>query len=125
MALIYSYKLKMERLDIVAGGVLPVTDTSLHVCMKHGVRWLCIKGDALLVVKEVLGAWRSKNPTLRDMCVKIEGLLKKFEAWSIKHVEQSLNTDAHDAPQGMIGELYVVKAILPLYQGCESLALEE
>ena len=37
----------------------------------------------------------------------------------------SLNIEAHDAAQGMIGELYVVKAILPLYQGRESLALEK
>ena len=27
--------------------------------------------------------------------------------------------------QGIIGELYVVKAILPLYQGREGLAVEE
>ena len=100
-------------------------EAGLHICIKHGVRRLSIKGDALLVVKQVLGAWRSKNPTLRDMCVKIKGLLKKFEAWSIRHVERSLNTEAHDAAQGMIGELYVVKAILPLYQGREGLALEE
>ena len=77
------------------------------------------------MVKQVLGAWKSKNPTLQDMCIKIKGLLKKFEAWSIRHVERSLNTEAHDAAQGMIGELYVVKAILPLYQGREGLALEE
>ena len=90
-------------------------EASLHICIKHGVKRLCIKGDSLLVVKQVLGAWRSKNPTLQDMCVKIKGLLKKFEAWSIRHVERSLNTKPHDAAQGMIGELYVVKAILPLY----------
>ena len=39
-------------------------EEDLHICIKHGVRRLCIKGDALLVVKQVLGAWRSKNPTL-------------------------------------------------------------
>ena len=78
-----------------------------------------------MVVKQVVGAWKSKNPTLRDMCFKIKGLLKRFEAWSIWHVERSLNTKAHDAAQGMIGELYVVKAILPFYQGREGLALEE
>ena len=91
-------------------------EASLHVCIKHGLRQLRIKGDALLVVKQDLGVWRSKNPTSRDMCIKIKGLLKKFKSWSIRHVECSLNTKAHDAMQGMIGELYVVKAILPLYQ---------
>ena len=71
-------------------------------------------------MKQVLGAWRSKNSALQDMGVKIKGLLKKFEAWSIRHVEHSLNIESHDAAQGIIGELYVVKAILPLYQGRES-----
>ena len=40
-------------------------------------------------------------------------------------MERSLNTEAHDAIQGMIGELYVLKATLPLYQGRECLELEE
>ena len=57
------------------------------------------------------------------MCFRIKGLLKKFEAWSI--IERSLNGKAHDAAQSMIGELYVWKAALPLYQGCASLELEE
>ena len=28
----------------------------LHICIKHGVRRLSVKGDALLVLKQVLGA---------------------------------------------------------------------
>ena len=40
-------------------------------------------------------------------------------------MEHSLNTKAHDSMRGMIGELYVVKAILPLYQGCEGLSLQK
>ena len=59
------------------------------------------------------------------MCFRIKGLLKKFKAWSIQHIERSLNGEAHDAAQSMIGELYVLKATLPLYQGRESLELEE
>ena len=51
--------------------------------------------------------------------------MKKFEAWSIRHIERSLNEEAHNAAQGMIGELFVMKADLPLYRGQESLALEE
>ncbi|MCO5582167.1 hypothetical protein L7F22_036057 [Adiantum nelumboides] len=100
-------------------------EAGLHICIKHGVRRLCIRGDALLVVKQVLGAWKSKNPTLRDMCFKIKNLLKKFEDWSIPHVERSFNTEAHDATQGMFGELYVLKATLPFYRGRECLELEE
>ena len=84
-------------------------ESKLHICIKHGVKRLCVKGDALLVMKQVLGAWKTKNPTLRDRYFKI-----KFEAWSIWHVESSFKTKAHDAAQGMIGKLYVLKATKPL-----------
>ena len=40
-------------------------------------------------------------------------------------MERSLNVEAHEAAQGMIGELYVLKADLPLYRGRESLTQEE
>ena len=89
------------------------------------MRRLCIRGDALLVVKQVLGVWKSKNTALRELCSRIKGLLKKFEAWSITHVERALNEEAHNAAQSMIGELFVVKDDLPLYHGQESLAREE
>ena len=58
-------------------------EARLHICLKHGIRRVCINGDALLVVKQVLGVWKSKNTTLKERCFKIKGLLKRFEAWSI------------------------------------------
>ena len=78
-----------------------------------------------MVVKQVLGVWKSKNPSLRELCFKIKKLLKRFESWSIRHIERSLNGEAHDAAQFMIGELFVVRAHAPLYLGRETLALEE
>ena len=30
-----------------------ILEVGLQICIKHGVRWLCIKGDSLLVVKQV------------------------------------------------------------------------
>ena len=92
-------------------------EAGLHICIKYGVRRLCIRGDALLVVKQVLGVWKSKNTALRELCSRIKGLLKKLEAWSIRHVERALNEEAHSATQSMIGELFVVKVDLPLYRG--------
>ncbi|RXY01668.1 hypothetical protein DD576_30370, partial [Klebsiella pneumoniae] len=97
----------------------------LHICLKHGIRRLSIKGDALLVVKQVLGVWKSKNTSLKEMCFSIKGPLKNFKAWSIRHIERALNGEAHEAAQGMIGELFVLRTTLPLYHGRESLAQEE
>ena len=99
-------------------------EAGLHICLKHGVKRLSIKGDSLLVVKQVLGVWKSKNTSLKEMYYKIKGLLKKYEAWSIRHIERS-NGEAHEAAQSMIGELFVLKADLPLYRDREVLAQEE
>ena len=80
-------------------------EAGLHICLRHGgVRRLCIRGDALLVVKQVLGVWKTKNSSLREMCFRIKSLLKRFEAWSIRHIERAINVEAHEAAQGMIGE---------------------
>ncbi|RYA84756.1 hypothetical protein DD594_25755 [Enterobacter cloacae complex sp. 4DZ1-17B1] len=35
-------------------------EAGLHICLKPGVRRLSIKGDAVIVVKQVLGVWKSK-----------------------------------------------------------------
>ena len=75
--------------------------------------------------KQVLGVWKSKNPVLRDMCFRIKGLLKKFNAWSTRHIERDLNAEAHEVAQSRIGKVLVMKADLPLYCGRESLAKEE
>ena len=69
--------------------------------------------------------WKSKSTKLRDLCFQIKGLLKKFLAWSIHHIDCSQNEEAHKATQSMIGEVFVVKAKMPMYYGRENLAQEE
>ncbi|MCO5584217.1 hypothetical protein L7F22_038141 [Adiantum nelumboides] len=95
-----------------------------------GKRWKNVPtcyncGDALLVVKQVLGVWKTKNSSLREICFKIKSLLKRFEAWSIRHIERAMNEEAHDADQGMIDEIFVLKVDRLLYCGREILAHEE
>lgn len=80
-------------------------EAGLSICVSKGLKRLCVRGDVLLVVKQVLGDWKSKNTVLRDMCFRIKGLLKKFSAWSIRHVERSLNEEAHEVAQSMIEEV--------------------
>ncbi|MCO5559381.1 hypothetical protein L7F22_012980 [Adiantum nelumboides] len=66
-------------------------EDGLHICLQLGIKCLQIKGDALLVVKQVLGVWKNKNSKLKNLCSKVKLLLKKFEAWSLQHVERSQN----------------------------------
>ncbi|MCO5593438.1 hypothetical protein L7F22_047452 [Adiantum nelumboides] len=97
----------------------------LQLCLELGIQHVKIKGDALLVVKQVLGVWQSKNPKLKNMCFHVKNLLKHFEAWSIRHMDRSQNEEAHAAAQAMIGQLYVMRADSPLYLRREYLDKEE
>ncbi|MCO5586842.1 hypothetical protein L7F22_040787 [Adiantum nelumboides] len=58
-------------------------EDGLHLCRQMGIKRLQIKGDALLVVKQVLGVWKNKNPKLKNLCFRVKALLKKLEAWSL------------------------------------------
>ena len=68
-----------------------------------------------------LGVWKSKNPKLKQWGFKIWALLKKFQAWSIKHADRKDNLEAHEAAQGMITEVFVMKVDVPMYMGRETL----
>ncbi|MCO5576111.1 hypothetical protein L7F22_029918 [Adiantum nelumboides] len=101
-----------------------VLEGGLHICLQMGIKRLHINGDALLVVKQVLGVWKNKNPKLKNLCFRVKALLKKLEAWSLQHIERSQNEEAHEAAQGMITCVFVVKANAPLYHGREMLSKE-
>ncbi|MCO5548812.1 hypothetical protein L7F22_002274 [Adiantum nelumboides] len=100
-------------------------EKGLQLCLELGIQHVKVKGDALLVVKQVLGVWQGKNPRLKNMCFHVKNLLKHFEAWSLRHIDRSHNEEAHAAAQAMIGQLYVIRADSPLYLGRESLEKEE
>ncbi|MCO5615117.1 hypothetical protein L7F22_069406 [Adiantum nelumboides] len=101
-------------------------EKGLQLCLELGIQHVKIKGDALLlVVKQVLGVWQSKNPRLKNMCFHVKNLLKHFEAWSLRHIDRSHNEEAHATAQAMIGQSYVMRADSPLYLGRVYLDKEE
>ena len=50
--------------------------------------------DSELVVKQVNGLWRVKNPNLKKLCDQAKFLLAKFQSTSVKHVRREQNTEA-------------------------------
>ncbi|MCO5570329.1 hypothetical protein L7F22_024048 [Adiantum nelumboides] len=100
-------------------------EKGLQLCLELAIQRVKVKGDALLVVKQVLGVWQSKNPRLKNTCFHVKNLLKHFEAWSLRHIDRSHNEEAHAAAQAMIGQLYVIRVDSPLYLGREYLEKEE
>ncbi|MCO5564636.1 hypothetical protein L7F22_018302 [Adiantum nelumboides] len=98
-------------------GPYATLEKGLQLYLELRIQRVKVKGDALLVVKQVLG--------LKNMWFHVKNLLKRFEAWSLRHIDRSHNEEAHAAAQAMIGQLYVIRADSPLYLGRESLEKEE
>lgn len=98
----------------------------LQMCAHYGVKRFQIKGDALLVVKQVLGMWQGKIQKLKQLYMKVRQCLKSFERWTLKHINREQNKKAHEATQSAITEVFsVIKTNVPMYLGRESLEKEE
>ena len=66
----------------------------LNECIKLGIQRLSIKGDALLVVRQIQGIWACKNSKLFEMIKQAKSLMKKFEVVQIQHVARIHNKEA-------------------------------
>jgi ribonuclease HI len=55
---------------------------------------LDLVGDSELVVKQVLGQYRVKNPDLKPLHAKVKAALQDVDSWSIRHVRRELNAEA-------------------------------
>ncbi len=59
-----------------------------------GVRSLEIRLDSELVVRQITGVYRTKKPELKALREEVQGLLKGFEGYSIRHVPRQQNRRA-------------------------------
>jgi ribonuclease HI len=57
----------------------------------HAVR---VRGDSKLVIEQVEGRWKVKQPHLRPLCDQARSLLDGFERVDIAHVRREFNRDA-------------------------------
>ena len=71
----------------------------LRTCISLGIKRLVIKGDALLIVTQILGVWKTKHLHLKKWVNIIKRLLGQFDAWTLQHVMRSQNAEAHDVAQ--------------------------
>jgi len=57
-------------------------------------RALEIRMDSKLVVEQILGNWKIKEPTLKPQVAKVKSLLKDFSAYHFVHVPREDNAEA-------------------------------
>ncbi|MCO5614493.1 hypothetical protein L7F22_068776 [Adiantum nelumboides] len=104
--------------------------SGLKICLAQKIRRLMVKGDALLIVKQILGIWACKNEKLRTKVTSIRKLFSQFEEVQLYHIPRKENEDADLLAQQAVSnqdKAHVVIAAIalkdPQYAGMESLTL--
>jgi catechol 2,3-dioxygenase len=59
-----------------------------------GASELELVGDSELIVRQVKGEYKVKDATLRGLHAQVQGALRPFGSWSIRHVRREQNTEA-------------------------------
>jgi ribonuclease HI len=63
----------------------------LRMALKHGERHVVVKGDSMLVVKQINREWKTKNAALRSLRAQAEELLARFETWRVEWIPRKEN----------------------------------
>ncbi|MCO5608969.1 hypothetical protein L7F22_063187 [Adiantum nelumboides] len=94
----------------------------LEECKSMGIRRLMVKGDALLIVRQVQGTWACKNSKLLQWLHEVKLLMKDFKAIQIQHISRQHNKEADNMANSqfevMVG---AIKFKEPLFQGQETM----
>ena len=59
-----------------------------------GASELELVGDSELIVRQVKGEYKVKDPTMRELHAQVRRALEPFDRWSIRHVRREHNADA-------------------------------
>ena len=67
---------------------------ALEYAIQHGPKALKLVSDSELLVRQIKGIYKVKNPTLQDLHGRAKELISKLEWFSIGHAFREQNTDA-------------------------------
>ncbi|MCO5594227.1 hypothetical protein L7F22_048254 [Adiantum nelumboides] len=94
----------------------------LEECKSMGIKRLMVKGDALLILRQVQGTWACKNSKLLQWLHEVKLLMKDFEAIQIQHISRQHNKEADNMAntqfEVMVG---AIKFKESLFQGQETM----
>ena len=60
----------------------------LRMALKHGERHVLVKGDSMLVVRQINREWKTRNAALQSLRAQAEELLALFETWRVQFRDQ-------------------------------------
>ena len=74
----------------------------LHLALNHGERHVVAKGDSTVVVKQVKGEWKTKEPALLPLRTKAGELLGQFESSRVEWIPRKENRRADELGRGVM-----------------------
>lgn len=69
---------------------------ALEFAVDHGPKALKVISDSELLVRQIKGIYKVKEPTLRDLHARASQLISKLEWFNIEHVLRGHNREADD-----------------------------
>lgn len=66
----------------------------LRIALDHQVHQIVLKSDSQLLIRQLLGKYRVKEPTLIPLFHKCKQLLEQFESFQLEHIPRELNKEA-------------------------------
>jgi ribonuclease HI len=66
----------------------------IGLAAEHGAEELELVGDSELIVRQVEGRYKVKDPTMRKLHAEVSSALERFSSWSIRHVRREQNAEA-------------------------------
>jgi len=69
---------------------------ALEYAIEHGPKALRVISDSELLVRQIKGIYKVKEPTLRDLHARASQLISKLDWFSIEHVLRGHNRDADE-----------------------------
>ncbi len=66
----------------------------IKLSMEYNAKEILFKSDSELMVKQIKGEYRVKNPQLKLLFTEVKELLRKLPNWKIMHVRREENSEA-------------------------------
>jgi ribonuclease HI/probable phosphoglycerate mutase len=76
----------------------------LGEALGRGATAIFIYLDSELIVRQIQGVYRVKNPTLKPLMADVRALLDRFDTWQVAHVPRSENAVADKLANEAIDE---------------------
>jgi len=85
-----------ERIGVATNNVAEYRSliAGLEAAAPFAARVVHVRADSMLVIRQLEGAWRVKQPHLRPLHAQARQLLDAYEVVDLAHVPREQNTDA-------------------------------